>query len=149
MTNVPKNDYVNAFKPARPPGRHASRGVHDPEMPYTPSNPLAWGPKGAWGPAKTYEQLGFEAQAYKSESYVDTNGPCLLASSTHPPRPLPAALCAGGSRADPRTLWGAGFLSDSRTWEARGKQSESTFRPNPKNLAPRPKSWKPEEPISY
>jgi hypothetical protein len=43
----------------------------------------------------------------------------------------------------------AGFISDQYTWEARGKQSEATFRPSPANIAPRPKTWKPKEPISW
>jgi hypothetical protein len=42
----------------------------------------------------------------------------------------------------------AGFISDQYTWEARGKQEEATFRPNPRNIAPRPKEWKPAPPIS-
>ena len=74
MTNLPKGDYVNAFKPERPPGRHVSAGVHDPETPYAPSNPLAWGPKGAWGPGKTWEQQQFEGQARATKSYALQDG---------------------------------------------------------------------------
>jgi hypothetical protein len=74
MTNVPKNDYVNVFKPARPAGRHVSQGSHTPEAEYSPSNPLAWGPKGAWGPTKTMEQLVFERQAASTTAYVSQDG---------------------------------------------------------------------------
>jgi hypothetical protein len=76
MTNLPKGDYVNAFKPDRPAGRHVTPGVHAAEdaPPYAPSNPLAWGPKGAWGPGKTWEAQQFEAQARSSKSYVLQDG---------------------------------------------------------------------------
>jgi hypothetical protein len=77
MTNLPKNDYVNAFKPERPAGRFVSAGVHAPEgegAAYAPSNPLAWGPKGEWGPKKSWEAVTFEAQIQKSESYVTQDG---------------------------------------------------------------------------
>ena len=74
MTNVPKNDYVNAFKPARGPGFQVSEGAHTPEVEYTPSNPQAWGPKGAWGPAKTQEQLSFERQAAATLAFVNQDG---------------------------------------------------------------------------
>ena len=40
-------------------------------------------------------------------------------------------------------------MSDQYTWEARGKQEEATFRPNPRNIAPRPKAWSPAAPISH
>lgn len=74
MTNLPKGDYVNAFKPDRPPGRHVTPGVHDPETKYTPSNPLAWGPKGAWGPSKTWEQQNYEHQSRETMSYALQDG---------------------------------------------------------------------------
>ncbi len=74
MTTVPKNDYVNAFKPARGPGRSVTAGVHEPDSAYTPSNPLAWGAKGAWGPQKSFEAIGYEAQAAKTTAYVGQDG---------------------------------------------------------------------------
>jgi hypothetical protein len=77
MTNVPKNDYVNAFKPARGPGFQVSEGAHTPEVEYTPSNPQAWGPKGAWGPSKTQEQLSFERQAAATLAFVNQDGALL------------------------------------------------------------------------
>jgi|APGre2960657444_1045066.scaffolds.fasta_scaffold43256_2 hypothetical protein len=85
MTNVPKNDYVNAFKPERPPGRHTSAGLHAPDVPYVPSNPLAWGPKGAWGPQKSFEQLSYEAQSAKTMAYVGQDGAQVSSCApTHP-----------------------------------------------------------------
>mmetsp|Transcript_22437 Transcript_22437/g.31190 ORF Transcript_22437/g.31190 Transcript_22437/m.31190 type:complete len:115 (-) Transcript_22437:312-656(-) len=43
-----------------------------------------------------------------------------------------------------------GMIDDARTWESRGKEEDSTFRPNVKNLAPRPKNWqKGLAPTSY
>ena len=74
MTNCPKNDYVNLFKPERAPGRHVTPGIHAPEVPYAPTNPLAWGAKGEWGPAKSFEQIGFENQAKESMSYCGQDG---------------------------------------------------------------------------
>ena len=76
MTNVPKNDYVNAFKPSRGPGFQVSEGAHTPEVDYVPSNPQAWGPKGAWGPSKTAEQLSFERQAASTLAFVNQDGAC-------------------------------------------------------------------------
>ncbi len=77
MTNLPKNDYVNAFKPERPAGRFVTPGVHAPEgAVYAPSNPLAWGPKGEWGAKKTWEAVTFEAQIAKTEAYVNQDGAC-------------------------------------------------------------------------
>jgi len=92
MTNLPKNDYVNAFKPDRPlgPGKHVSEGSHTPDVPYAPSNPLAWGAKGAWGPAKTADQVSAERQAAETKSYVTQQGArrrgC-FASSAQPAQP--------------------------------------------------------------
>ena len=109
MTNVPKNDYVNVFKPERAPGRHVTVGVHNPEVPYTPSNPLAWGAKGEWGPTKTFEQIGFENQAKQTMSYCGQDGerggacPCHFpVFSARPPpapcRPHPRPVHMGGAR---------------------------------------------------
>jgi len=87
MTNVPKNDYVNVFKPERLPGQHVTPGMHSPDTPYMPSNTLAWGPKGEWGPAKSFEQIGFENQAKESMSYVGQDGAaeCVRSPSRRPP----------------------------------------------------------------
>ena len=74
MTNVPKNDYTNDFKPARGPGFQVSEGAHTPEVEYSPSNPQAWGPKGAWGPGKTQEQLSFVRQAAATLAFVNQDG---------------------------------------------------------------------------
>ena len=92
MTNVPKNDYVNVFKPARKPGQQVTPGIHAPEEPYTPSNKLAWGAKGEWGPAKSFEQIGFENQAKQSMSYVGQDGARNSASSPPPCLVTPSAL---------------------------------------------------------
>ena len=37
------------------------------------------------------------------------------------------------------------------TWESRGSDRESTFRPNVKNIAPRPANWKKDSapPVSF
>jgi hypothetical protein len=115
MTNVPKNDYVNAFKPARGPGFQVSEGAHTPEVEYSPSNPQAWGPKGAWAPSKTQEQLSFERQAAATLAFVNQDG----------------------------------LIRDQYTWESRGSQADATFRPSPKNVAPRTAAWKPAPPTSY
>ena len=139
MTNVPKNDYVNVFKPERGPGRHVSAGIHNPQVPYAPSNPLAWGSKGEWGPAKTFEQIGFENQAKQTMSYCGQDG-----GSSVPVR-LPILSSQPGPRAPH-----AGLIRDQFTWEARGNQADSTFRPSAKNVAPRPKEgWTPAAPKSY
>lgn len=103
---MPKNDYVNVFKPERPPGRHVSVGIHNPQVPYTPSNPLAWGSKGEWGPAKTFEQIGFENQAKQTMSYCGQDGgrpgacPSPLGSSqlSRARRPHPRPVHVGGAR---------------------------------------------------
>ena len=72
--NLPKNDHVNEFKPKQGPGLHLSHGIHDPTTPYKPSNPLAWGPKGEWGPKKTAEALSYEAQYNSTQSYYTQEG---------------------------------------------------------------------------
>ena len=96
--NLPKNDHVNEFKPKQGPGLHLSHGIHDPTTPYKPSNPLAWGPKGEWGPKKTAEALSYEAQYNSTQSYYTQEGaarrdPGALrtraASRPHPPPRAP------------------------------------------------------------
>jgi hypothetical protein len=99
MTNVPKGDYVNVFKPERPPGQHVTPGVHAPgDAPYAPSNPLAWGPKGAWGPGKSAEAQNFEAQARATLSYASQDG----ARCAAPRRDATAALLACYASGRPR-----------------------------------------------
>ena len=140
--NIPKGDHVNVHKPQQGPGRHLSPGVHDPTTPYVPSNPLAWGPKGEWGPKKSAEALNYEAQYAATKSYYTQGG----AASRDATGDLGARAASQLTQPRPRR---AGFINDQYTWEARGKQEEATFRPNPRNIAPRPKAWKPAEPISY
>lgn len=75
--DLPKNDYVNAFKPARGPGRFVTPGVHEPRAAgetYEPANPLAWGPKGAWGPTKKATDIDYERQYAQTKSGVDQDG---------------------------------------------------------------------------
>jgi len=39
-----------------------------------------------------------------------------------------------------------GLIDDARTWESRGKEADSSWRPNIKNIAPRRAGWKPGMP---
>ena len=101
MTNLPKNDYVNVFKPERPPGRFVSAGVHAPSsLPggYAPSNPLAWGPKGEWGPKKSAEALNFEAQYAATESYVLQDGASARGGEQRQRAPAGLFACADAPR---------------------------------------------------
>lgn len=73
-TMLPKNQHVNVHKPAQGPGLHLTPGVHDPSVRYEPSNPLAWGPKGAWDAKKSAEAQKYEAQYASTMSYHRQDG---------------------------------------------------------------------------
>lgn len=73
VADIPKNDYVNKFKP--PPG--ITYGVHTGDANYKPENPLAWGPKGEWNTKKTFEAVGFEEQAKATMCTLNPQGACL------------------------------------------------------------------------
>lgn len=70
--NIPKGDYVNAFKPAVTPGI-PTQGIHDPSTPYEPSNEKAWGPKGKWT-NKSIQDIDFENQYGRTLSCVGQDG---------------------------------------------------------------------------
>lgn len=114
MTHLPKNDYVNAFKPEKGAGFSVTPGIHDPSTKYEPSNPKAWGPRGAWQ-NKQHNDLNYERQVARTHAVVGYDG----------------------------------FIRHELTWESRGKEQDSTFRPDPKNCAPRADGWKPAEPLSW
>lgn len=70
--NIPKGDYVNAFKPAVTPGIQTP-GIHDPSTPYEPSNEKAWGPKGKWN-NKSIQDVDYENQYARTMSCVGQDG---------------------------------------------------------------------------
>jgi hypothetical protein len=72
---LPRNTHVNVHKP--PAG--VTPGIHTPDVPYAPSNPLAWGPKGEWGPKKGDEAQKYEAQYAATMSYHNQEGACAAA----------------------------------------------------------------------
>mmetsp|Transcript_33196 Transcript_33196/g.63732 ORF Transcript_33196/g.63732 Transcript_33196/m.63732 type:complete len:115 (+) Transcript_33196:113-457(+) len=106
MSNLPKTQEFNQFKPAPNPPGVTTPGIHTGE-PYVPSSDMAWGARGKWE-GKAWTDVSFERQVAKTKCVVGYDG----------------------------------WIDDARTWESRGKDSESTFRPNVKNMAPRPADWK-------
>ena len=73
MSNLPKGDYVNVFKPPFVPGL-PTEGTHTPSIPYVPSSDKCWGPKGKWD-GKSYQDLDYERQYSQTMSYVQADGP--------------------------------------------------------------------------
>jgi len=42
-----------------------------------------------------------------------------------------------------------GYIRHELTWESRGREEESTYRPSPSNFAPRAPGWSPADPVSW
>ena len=106
--------------------------------------PAGVGPQGRVGPQEGRGGAALRG-AVRRHHVLPHAGRCDDATRAGRPRGARGRLARSPRAAACR----AGLISDQFTWEARGKQSESTFRPNPRNIAPRPKEWKPVAPLSY
>lgn len=60
MSNLPKTQEFNQFKPAPNPPGVTTPGIHTGE-PYVPSSDMAWGARGKWE-GKAWTDVSFERQ---------------------------------------------------------------------------------------
>jgi len=72
MSNLPKTQEFNQFKPAPNPPGVTTPGIHTGE-PYVPSSDMAWGARGKWE-GKAWTDVSFERQVAKTKCVVGYDG---------------------------------------------------------------------------